>query len=57
MSAPRGAAQPVSFERLAWICACLGLAMIPHLAALPVWVLATVSACAAKSCSCANHCR
>jgi len=47
MSAPRGAAQPVSFERLAWICACLGLAMIPHLAALPVWVLATVSACAA----------
>jgi transglutaminase-like putative cysteine protease len=42
-----GAAEPVSFERLAWICACLGLAIIPHMAALPVWVLATVAACAA----------
>lgn len=47
MSSPRGAAQPVAFERLAWICACLGLAMIPHMAALPLWVLGTVGACAA----------
>ena len=47
MSSPRGAAQPVAFARLGWICACLGLAMIPHMAALPLWVLGTVGACAA----------
>jgi transglutaminase-like putative cysteine protease len=37
----------VAFARLAWLCACLGLALIPHLRALPVWVLATVAACVA----------
>jgi transglutaminase-like putative cysteine protease len=47
MKASGGAAAPASFERLAWICACLGLAMIPHLATLPVWVIATVGTCAA----------
>jgi protein-glutamine gamma-glutamyltransferase len=47
MSTTRGAAQPVSFERLAWICACLGLGLIPNMAALPLWVIGTVGACAA----------
>jgi protein-glutamine gamma-glutamyltransferase len=33
----------VSFEQLAGIFACLSLAVIPHLASLPVWVPATVA--------------
>ena len=32
----------VTFDRLLWITVCLGLALLAHIAALPVWVLATV---------------
>jgi protein-glutamine gamma-glutamyltransferase len=36
-------AQPVSFEQLAGISACLALALVAHIGALPVWVLCTVA--------------
>ena len=35
--------KPVSFEQLAGISACLALALVAHLKALPVWVLVTVA--------------
>lgn len=31
-------------ERLCWTSACLGLALVPHLAVLPIWILITVAA-------------
>jgi transglutaminase-like putative cysteine protease len=37
-------AQNVSYRRLLWISGCLALALIPHLAALPIWVLLTIGA-------------
>jgi protein-glutamine gamma-glutamyltransferase len=37
----------ISYRRLLWISICLALAMIPHVSALPVWVLATFAGCAA----------
>jgi transglutaminase-like putative cysteine protease len=44
MSAP---AERVSIEQLAWVSACLGLALLARIARLPVWVTATVIALAA----------
>jgi transglutaminase-like putative cysteine protease len=41
------AAERVTFEALLWISACLALALLAHVATLPVWVLATVVAAAA----------
>jgi transglutaminase-like putative cysteine protease len=34
-------------ERLAWTAACLGLALIPHVTVLPLWILITVAAAVA----------
>jgi transglutaminase-like putative cysteine protease len=34
----------VSYEQLRWSCACLALALIPHLPSLPLWIPLTVAA-------------
>jgi len=47
VTAPVGRSQPVSYDELLWISACLALALLPHVAALPVWVLLAVGAAAA----------
>lgn len=41
------AAERVTLERLLWITACLALALLPHVATLPVWVTLTVAGVAA----------
>ena len=38
------AADPVTYAQLKWICACLALALLPHVAALPLWLLLAVCA-------------
>ncbi len=40
-------ATKVSYDQLKWLCACLALALLAHLAALPVWLIVTVCAAAA----------
>ena len=40
-------AERVTLEPLLWITACLALALAPHVAALPIWVTATVAGAAA----------
>ncbi|MGO9426584.1 MAG: DUF3488 domain-containing protein, partial [Steroidobacteraceae bacterium] len=45
LAAPSAA--QVSYAQLKWICACIALALAAHVAAVPVWLLATV--CAAVS--------
>lgn len=40
------AAAPVSYVQFKWICACLALALLPHLTALPLWLLLAVCAAA-----------
>ena len=47
MSAVIPADERVTFERLAWITACLALAMLPYVAVLPLWVTASTAAAAA----------
>jgi transglutaminase-like putative cysteine protease len=47
MTASPRSAEPVSYEALLWICGCLVLALIPHVAASPIWVLIVVGACGA----------
>ena len=47
MSAVIPADERVTFERLAWITACLALAMLPYVAGLPLWVTAATAAAAA----------
>ena len=37
----------VTYDQLKWLCACLALALIAHLAALPYWLIVTVCAAAA----------
>lgn len=39
-----GPAEQSSYEQLLWIAACLALALAPHIAALPIWVLVAVGA-------------
>ena len=34
----------VTYTQIKWVCACLALALLPHLGVLPVWVLVTVCA-------------
>ena len=41
--APTLAGERVTFDRLAWISACLALALLPGIATLPVWVTLTVA--------------
>ncbi len=38
---------PVTYDQLKWLCACLALTLIAHLAALPIWLIVTVCAAAA----------
>ncbi len=45
--AATAAGERVNLENLAWITACLALALLADAAALPIWVLAMVGACAA----------
>ncbi len=47
MSAFIAAGERVTFERLLWISACLGLTLLADVATLPLWVTATVAAAAA----------
>jgi transglutaminase-like putative cysteine protease len=47
MPAPGGAAGMATFDQLLWVTVCLGLALLPGMAALPVWVSVTVAAAAA----------
>ena len=42
MKLAAAAAAPVSYAQFKWICACLALALLPHLAALPLWLLLAV---------------
>ncbi len=39
-------AAKVSYDQLKWLCACLALALLAHLAALPIWLVLTVCAAA-----------
>ena len=45
LAAPSAA--QVSYAQLKWICACIALALAAHVAAVPVWLLATVCAAVA----------
>ncbi len=40
-------ATKVSYDQLTWLCACLALALLAHIAALPFWLIVTVGAAAA----------
>ncbi|MGP8228690.1 MAG: DUF3488 and DUF4129 domain-containing transglutaminase family protein [Steroidobacteraceae bacterium] len=40
-------ATKVSYDQLTWLCACLALALLAHIAALPFWLIVTVCAAAA----------
>lgn len=45
---PNGAlpSERVSFDRLAWICVCVALAVAPHAVSLPPWITSAVALCA-----------
>ena len=43
MMLAKATAEPVTFERLLWISACLALTLVAHVGALPAWVFATVA--------------
>jgi len=47
MIAPLGRADRASYDELRWASGCLALALLPHVTALPVWLLAAVGACVA----------
>src|SRR5271155_2224321 len=47
MKLPEASAVPVTYAQLKWICACIALALLAHLEAVPIWLLVTVCAAAA----------
>jgi transglutaminase-like putative cysteine protease len=47
MKLAAASATPVTYEQLTWLCACLALALIVHLAGLPIWLIVTVCAAGA----------